>query len=170
MKKNNKKIIVIIFLIIVVLAALIYLDFKNNEDKSELFLFRENNKKIQILPSKNEITRNIDRVDSIQKRILPFVYDLDQPVSFIEEAESVASTNSLSIEIKDVETLSFEGDNVGEIVLTADIRGGLDSIITFLEKIENLNKDIKIKSLRIFRVFEGEGQWVANFILIGKAI
>jgi Na+-translocating ferredoxin:NAD+ oxidoreductase RnfG subunit len=158
MKNQNKKIIILLIIVIVLATGLFLLNKYNEEKKTELFQLRKNIKTYEVLPANSEIEKNIKDVDEKISLIDPYLFDINNPVLFIETIEDLADKNNTTAFVEDAQTTNFDGLG-GEISLVVIAEGELEDLRNVLFDVEGLQKEISVSSVRLNKVNAEQGSF-----------
>jgi hypothetical protein len=171
MNKSVKKLILLLIVLAIIVSSLVFVNTVNEKEKASLFQLRKNIKSYGILPSDSEIERKISNLENKISSIEPHLFDRNEPVVFIEMIEDLAIKNNVSSSVESAESIgSEEGKDVGgQISLTVSAGGSLQNLRNLVFDLENTDKEVEVKTLRLTRAETEEGfSWRLMFNVTGK--
>jgi len=168
MNKQKKEIIIFSIFLAITIGIIYFIDLENQGKKGVLYKIRGDIKTLSILPSNIEIQKGILKLETYTKEAEKHLFSTKNPVQFIEIIESLAKGNDLIVEIKDAQPVESEK---GGISVTASVEGGLSSIQVFMSNLENIDKEIDVKFIKLSKTkLENSEQisWSMLFNVIGS--
>lgn len=171
MKNQLSKFIILLVVLIALLFGVFYFDKIINNKVESIKAKKETIENNKILPNQEEVLNRLTDLNIKIDKLNSYLVDLSNPVLFIEEIESLAFSNQLSIKVnsfnapetKTKDTEEEEGDFVvQELTLDFSVSGSLQNIREFISDLENMNKNINVNSVRVSRsVAEDAVIWTA---------
>jgi hypothetical protein len=172
MSKPAKNLIILTVILVVLVGLLVFVNYENERKKAGIFQLKDNIKTHDSLPEETEIQKRITDLNKKKNTVELFLLDKDDPIAFIKTIENLAEQHSLTAFVENADSFRlFEGEDVlgGGITLMVNLDGSLLNSRNFLYALENLNKEVDIKSVRLSRdTIEDGNIWRVFFNVIGK--
>jgi hypothetical protein len=126
MNNGKTKLIKAIIFLTLIFIGLIFICFKNKTEEQEIYKIRKEALDLSKIPNNEELTQKKEDLLRKKTSLDFYLFDKDNPVSFIEIIEGLGSQNLLVTDVSKVELIEED------LVLEASLKGSFQNIMNFI--------------------------------------